>query len=102
MEELNKETMWELIGELPDIRAQYDVLNKEEYGKYHACSLAIKTLKFNIRARELLEATIKLLNKQNESPYVLNLLDELVYYDDCECDGNCLLDDIENLLECGE
>lgn len=58
--------------------------------------------KFNIRAEELLKACIKLLNKQNESPYVLNLLDELIFYDDCECDGNCLLEDIENLLEYGE
>lgn len=62
----------------------------------------IQALKFNSRARELLEAAIKLLNKQNESPYVLNLLDELVYYDDCECDGNCLLEDIEILLTHGE
>lgn len=62
----------------------------------------IQALKFNSRAKELLEATIKLLNKQNESPYVLNILDELVYYDDCECDGNCLLEDIEILLTHGE
>lgn len=62
----------------------------------------IQALKFNSRARELLEACTKLLNKQNESSYVLNLLDELVYYDDCECDGSCLLEDIANLLECGE
>lgn len=62
----------------------------------------IQALKFNSRARELLKAAIKLLNKQNESSYVLNLLDELVYYDDCECDGSCLLEDITNLLECGE
>jgi hypothetical protein len=62
----------------------------------------IQALKFNVRAKELLEACVKLLNKQSESPYVLNLLDELIYYDECECDGNCLLEDIENLLECGE
>ena len=59
----------------------------------------IKALMFNERAEELLKACVELLNKQNESPYVLNLLDELIYYDDCECDGNCLLEDIENLLK---
>lgn len=62
----------------------------------------IQALKFNSRARELLEACVKLLNKQNESFYVLNLLDETIYYDECECDGGCLLEDIECLLECGE
>ena len=62
----------------------------------------IQALKFSVRAKELLEACVKLLNKQNESPFVLNLLDETIYYDDCECDGNCLLEDIEELLECGE
>lgn len=50
------------------------------------------------RGITLLKATRELLNKQNESCYVLNLLDETVYYDDCDCDGNCLLDDIETLL----
>lgn len=61
---------------------------------------AIEYIKFGSRAEELLKACVELLNKQNESSYVLNLLDELIYYDDCECDGNCLLEDIENLLEC--
>ena len=62
----------------------------------------IQALKFNSRAKELLVPCTKLLNKQLESPYVLNLLDELIYYDDCECDGNCLLKDIKYLLEYGE
>lgn len=60
---------------------------------------AIKSIKFSLRAEELLKACADLLDKQNKSPYVLNLLDELIYYDNCECDGNCLLEDIENLLE---
>lgn len=102
MENLDKSEVWDAIHLLSDIRAQYDVFDKAEHEKYHACSLAIQALKFNSRAKELLEATIKLLNKQNESPYVLNLLDELVYYDECECDGNCLLEDIEILLTHGE
>lgn len=46
------------------------------------------------RAKTLLKATWNLLQKQNETIYVLNMLEELVYYDDCECDGNCLMDDI--------
>ena len=46
------------------------------------------------RARTLLKATGTLLKKQEDSNYVLNLLAETVYYDEAECDGSCLLDDI--------
>ena len=31
----------------------------------------------------------------DNSLYVLNLLAETVYYDDAECDGNCLMEDID-------
>lgn len=51
------------------------------------------------RALTLLRATRDLLDKQNHTRYVLNMLDELVYYDDAECDGACLLDDINIFLE---
>ena len=43
----------------------------------------------------LLRATHTLLLKQYESRYDLNILAETVNYDDAECDGNCLLNDIE-------
>ena len=46
------------------------------------------------RAKTLLKATGTLLKKQEDSNYVLNLLTETVYYDEAECDGSCLLDDI--------
>ena len=46
------------------------------------------------RARTLLKAAGTLLKKQEDSNYVLNLLTETVYYDEAECDGSCLLDDI--------
>ena len=62
----------------------------------------IQALKFNSRARVLLDACAKLFNKQNEAFYVLNLLEETVYYDECDCDGNYLWEDIVYLLECGE
>lgn len=51
------------------------------------------------RSRILLEATHDLLEKQMESGYVLNLLSETVFYDGAECDGHCLMEDIENLLK---
>lgn len=40
------------------------------------------------RAKTLLKAAGKLLKKQE------GLLAEIVYYDEAECDGSCLLDDI--------
>lgn len=46
------------------------------------------------RAKTLLKAVGTLLKKQEDSNYVLNLLTETVYYDEAECDGSCLLDDI--------
>jgi hypothetical protein len=47
----------------------------------------------------LLTAARNLLNKQNGSPYVLNLLEETVFYDDAICDGSCLLEEINRILE---
>jgi hypothetical protein len=43
----------------------------------------------------LLKACRDLLKKQEKSSYVLDLLSETVYYDEANCDGNCLLEDIE-------
>lgn len=51
------------------------------------------------RAKVLLKATHELLKKCDEGPFVKNALEETVFYDDAECDGNCLMDDIENWLE---
>ena len=49
-------------------------------------------------AKILLKASRDLLNKQNETIYVLNLLEETVEYHDVECDGYCLIDDIDDWL----
>ena len=50
------------------------------------------------RARTLLKATYELLNKQKESCYVLNILGETVFYDEAECSGKCLMEDIDALM----
>lgn len=50
------------------------------------------------RAKVLLQATRDLLSKQKESYIVLDMLEQTVHYDGADCDGNCLLDDIDNLL----
>ena len=50
------------------------------------------------RAETLLKATYELLSKQEESYFVLNLLAETIFYDGTECDGSCLMEDIEMWL----
>ena len=47
------------------------------------------------RATVLLKAVYDLLQKQEESPYVLDILAEIIFYDGSECDGGCLKEDIE-------
>ena len=51
------------------------------------------------RAVTLLRACLDLLNKQKESYYVLNVLEQTVYYDGTDCDGYCLSKDIELYLD---
>ena len=46
------------------------------------------------RAKTLLKATYDLLQKADDSPYVENVLALTVEYDEAECDGSCLMDDI--------
>lgn len=50
------------------------------------------------RKEILLRACYDLLKKQTESVYVLNLLEETVHYDDSDCDGSVLMDDIAEEL----
>ena len=59
------------------------------------CEPQIDELK---EAKILLKASRDLLNKQNETIYVLNLLEETVEYHGTECDGYCLIDDIDDWL----
>lgn len=42
----------------------------------------------------LLKAALELLKKCGEGPYVKNVLTETVFYDDVDCDGACLANDI--------
>ena len=54
--------------------------------------------KIETRGQELLKATIQLFNKQEDSPYVLEILSETVFYDEADCDGGCLMEDIKEEL----
>ena len=52
-------------------------------------------LKELLRARVLLKATHELLEKADDSPYVLNALEIIVNYDGAEYDGQYLKEEIE-------
>lgn len=47
------------------------------------------------RAKTLLKATKELLEKQENSSYVINVLKQTIVYDGVEYDGVCLKDDID-------
>lgn len=50
------------------------------------------------RKEILLKAAYDLLKQCSESDYVLEAPAVTVFYDDAECDGLCLMDDIANEL----
>lgn len=51
------------------------------------------------RAIVLLKATYEMLKQQEESPIVLNILEQTAVWDGVECDGYCLKDDIKDWFE---
>ena len=46
----------------------------------------------------LLRAYYDMLKKAHDSHYVLDVLSTTVYYDEADCDGHCLMDDIASEL----
>lgn len=56
-------------------------------------------LEFSERAKTLLRATVDIINKCDEGPFVVSPMEVDVFYDDADCDGGCLRGDIAWLLE---
>ena len=52
-----------------------------------------------IRAKILLQATIDILKKCDEGMYVKNVLEVTAKWDGVECDGYCLKEELEQLME---
>lgn len=50
------------------------------------------------QARKLLKATFDILQKCDNSGHVLDVLSTTAIWDEVECDGYCLKDEIEDLL----
>jgi hypothetical protein len=53
------------------------------------------------RKEYLLRVCLELLEKQENSGYVLDLTSETIYYDEADCDGTCLMEDIRAELMIG-
>jgi len=93
----------EMIEYLKRWNADLEAFGDDEEEGIAVHNRCIKTLETNERAITLLKACKELLNKQNESACVLNILETTVHYDEVDCDGSCLLEDIDTLLfEMGE
>jgi hypothetical protein len=50
------------------------------------------------RERELLKAAYDILKKCHDSTYVLDVMSTTAFYDEVDCDGYCLANDIANLI----
>ena len=75
--------------------ADYDCYSDKQREKSEEYDEIVKYLELLKRSKTLLKATYELLKKQESNSYVLNLLSETIYYDEAECDGSCLMNDIE-------
>lgn len=87
---------------VPDMLHKIDecqTLNIREEGTELILKKEGQTMDLLERATTLLTAAKDLLEKQDNSCYVLNLLRETVVYDGAECDGNCLKDDIDDWFD---
>jgi hypothetical protein len=54
------------------------------------------------RSTTLLKAVLEILYKCDDGPYVKDFFENTAFYDGTDCDGYCLMNDIENYLEYGE
>ena len=86
------------IGEFEGLKKIHAVTH-EDYERVEKTRQLAEWLRELKRADTLLKATYDLLSKQHGNYYVLNLLAENVYYDEAECDGNCLLEDIDAWID---
>lgn len=51
------------------------------------------------RAKILIKATIDILAKCDSGMYVKNVMEETAFWDDAECDGYCLKEDLKDFIE---
>jgi len=51
------------------------------------------------RKTVLLRACLELLEKCDGGSYVVDALEQTIHYDDADCDGYCLMEDIHEVLK---
>lgn len=51
------------------------------------------------QSRKLLRATLDILKKCDENGYVVDVMAVTATWDEAECDGGCLMEEIELLIE---
>ena len=51
------------------------------------------------RVKILFKAYIDMYNSQDETPYVIGVQEATAIWDDCECDGGCLKEEMECLYD---
>ena len=99
-------TLEEAIKHCEEVATRKDIEAEEHNPRYTGLIMECKEcasehrqlaewLKELLRARVLLKATHELLEKADDSPYVLNALEIIVNYDGAECDGQYLKEEIE-------
>ena len=54
---------------------------------------------FQNRSRILLKATLDILKKWDQGSLLKNVFEQVAIWDNCECDGYCLKEEIEELLK---
>lgn len=91
-------TREEAIKELKIMRLWTGLKAKKEAIDMAIEALQEKELDIELIAL-LLSKCLELFKRQDETPYALNLLEEIVDYGGVNCDGYCLMEDIENVLE---
>lgn len=75
------------------------VMEAPHYRSCNSCGSGDRVIEITVqtaeqRAEILLKAAYDILKKCEESPYVLDILSVTAIWDDAECDGSCLKDDI--------
>lgn len=50
------------------------------------------------RTKILMQATLDILKKCNEGIYVKNVMEVSAIWDEAECDGYCLMEELEDLI----
>lgn len=78
-----------------EYKKEHDLTCSEDYKKFS--EWLINKLNAS-REKVLLKATLDIFKQQENSSYTISCLETTAIWDDVECDGSCLMEEIEILL----